>query len=73
MEGEEEQAEEVMPKLKVQRPDITFYIYGSKMPEHFKDFESDNVKVKGFAEILDGVYHDHKVSHYTYNHILYRS
>lgn len=52
---------EVMPILKVQRPDITLYIYGSKMPEHFKSFESDNVSVKGFAESLDGVYHDHKI------------
>ncbi|AGP83286.1 glycosyltransferase [Alteromonas mediterranea MED64] len=60
-EAVEYMVKEVMPKLKAQRPDITFFIYGSKMPEHFKDFESENVKVKGFAKTLDGVYHDHKI------------
>lgn len=52
---------EVMPKLKAVRPDIVFYIYGSKMPEHFYSFESDNIIVKGYAETLDSVYHDHRI------------
>ena len=61
IEAVEYMVQEVMPKLKAQRPDITFYVYGSKMPEHFNGFNSDNVNVKGFAETLDGVYHDHKI------------
>lgn len=60
-EAVEYMVQEVMPKLKAQRPDIRFYIYGSKMPEHFNGFESENVNVKGFAETLDGVYHNHKI------------
>ena len=60
-EAVEYMVKEVMPKLKTQRPDIIFYIYGSKMPEHFKSFACENIKVKGFAETLDGVYHDHKI------------
>jgi glycosyltransferase involved in cell wall biosynthesis len=36
-------------------------VYGSNMPERFKEFESDNINIVGFAETLDGVYHDHRV------------
>lgn len=51
----------VMPLLHSERPDIKFYVYGSKMPKEFEAFETDNVVVKGFAETLDGVYHDHRI------------
>ncbi|MEP1553266.1 MAG: glycosyltransferase [Paraglaciecola sp.] len=61
VEAVEFMVEKVMPLLLTQRPDIKFYVYGSKMPESFEDYESDNVVIKGFAETLDGVYHDHRI------------
>lgn len=54
-------AEEIMPLLAKQRPDITLYVYGSNMPEEYKKLSCDNIKMVGFAETLDGVYHDHRV------------
>ena len=52
---------DIMPLLEKQRPDITLYVYGSNMPEEYKAYETNNVKMVGFAETLDGVYHDHRV------------
>lgn len=51
----------IMPMLKKQRPDIVLYIYGSKMPKEFKSYETANIKMVGFAEHLDDVYHNHRV------------
>ena len=42
--------------LTEQLPDIVFRIYGSKVPEEFKSFESKNVEVVGFVEDIDDVY-----------------
>ncbi|WP_289027918.1 glycosyltransferase [uncultured Paraglaciecola sp.] len=61
IEAVEFMVEKVMPLLLIQRPDIKFYVYGSKMPESFDDYEADNVVIKGFTETLDGVYHDHRI------------
>jgi O-antigen biosynthesis protein len=51
----------IMPILKKQRPDIVLSVYGSKMPEIFKSYETDNIKMVGFAAHLDDVYHNHRV------------
>ena len=50
-----------MPKLKALRPDITFTVYGSKMPKEFEKFDCENVDIVGFAENLDQVYNDHRI------------
>lgn len=52
---------EIMPKLLVERPDIILYVYGSRMPESFRELECENVKMVGFAESLDDVFHNHRV------------
>ncbi len=52
---------EIMPKLLVERPDIVLYVYGSRMPDSFKEMECENVKMVGFAESLDDVFHNHRV------------
>jgi len=52
---------DIMPLLAKQRPEIVLSVYGSNMPESFKEFESDNVNIVGFAETLDGVFHDHRI------------
>nr|WP_242426221.1 glycosyltransferase [Vibrio sp. qd031] len=52
---------DIMPLLAKHRPEITLYVYGSNMPKHIKAMETDNIKMVGFAESLDGVYHDHRV------------
>ncbi|GGP85079.1 hypothetical protein GCM10009410_17800 [Shewanella ulleungensis] len=54
-------AKDIMPLLYKQRPDITLYVYGSNMPVSLKQYDTDNIKMLGFAETLDGVYHDHRV------------
>jgi|GEM_PF-5132 len=54
-------ANDIMPLLAKQRPDITLYVYGSNMPTELKKYDADNIKMLGFAETLDGVYHDHRV------------
>lgn len=54
-------ASDIMPLLEKQRPDICLYVYGSNMPKAYKKYETDNIKMVGFAETLDGVYHDHRV------------
>lgn len=52
---------EVMPLLAIKAPQITFYIYGSKMPAAFNQFVASNVKRIGFVENLDEVYHRHRI------------
>lgn len=52
---------DIMPLLAKQRPDINLYVYGSNMPQRIKDMSADNIKMVGFAETLDGVFHDHRV------------
>jgi GT2 family glycosyltransferase len=52
---------DIMPLLFKQRPEIILYVYGSNMPAAYKKLEKDNIKMVGFAESLDGVYHDHRV------------
>lgn len=54
-------AKDIMPLLYKQRPDIILYVYGSNMPKELKQYGSDNINMCGFAETLDGVYHDHRV------------
>ncbi|MBZ2163620.1 glycosyltransferase [Alteromonas stellipolaris] len=51
---------EIMPLLLQKRPDIVLYVYGSNMPENFRDYEGPNIKIVGFAEHLDDVFHKHK-------------
>jgi hypothetical protein len=36
-----------MPILTKQRPDIELFIYGSKIPKEFKDYETDSIKIVG--------------------------
>ncbi|MCL1061823.1 glycosyltransferase [Shewanella benthica] len=54
-------ANDIMPLLAKQRPEITLTIYGSNMPKELEKYDCDNIKMLGFAESLDGVYHDHRV------------
>jgi glycosyltransferase involved in cell wall biosynthesis len=54
-------AKDIMPLLAKKRPDITLYVYGSNMPDDMKEFECDNIKMVGFAEHLDDVFHNHRV------------
>lgn len=54
-------AKDIMPLLAKKRPDITLYVYGSNMPDEMKEFECDNIKMVGFAEHLDDVFHNHRV------------
>lgn len=54
-------AKDIMPLLGEQRPDITLYVYGSSMPKEFEKYNTSNIKMLGFAETLDGVYHDHRI------------
>ena len=51
----------IMPILLKSRPEIVLNIYGSNMPESFNDLDCDNVRLKGFAENLDEVYHSHRI------------
>ncbi len=53
--------EEIMPKLAITQPDITLFVYGSRMPEEFTEWSNDNVKMIGFVENLDEVFHRHRV------------
>ena len=51
----------VMPLIAKANPNITFYVYGSHVPEQIKMLESDNIKIVGFAENLDDVFHNHRL------------
>jgi hypothetical protein len=48
---------QVMPLLSVAAPDIILYVYGSHLPDNFKLYASDNVKMIGYVENLDEVFH----------------
>lgn len=52
---------DIMPLLEKKRPEIVLYVYGSNMPDEYKQMETENIKMVGFAETLDSVYHDHRV------------
>lgn len=54
-------AKDIMPLIAKKRPDITLYVYGSNMPDGMKELECDNIKMVGFAEHLDDVFHNHRV------------
>ena len=47
---------EVMPLLIKKAPDIRLLIYGSRVPEHIKAMESDNIVIKGYVESVAEVY-----------------
>lgn len=51
----------VMPVLTEQMPDIVFRIYGSKVPDEFKSYESRNIEIVGFVEDVSDVYQKAKV------------
>jgi len=48
---------QVMPLLKVVAPNIILNVYGSHMPDNFKLYASDNVKIIGYVENLDDIFH----------------
>ncbi len=47
---------EVMPALRSRLPGVRFRIYGSSMPESFKQFACDDIVLEGFVEHVDAVY-----------------
>ena len=51
----------VMPILKINEPEIVLYIYGSNIPEEFKECHYSNINVMGYAESLDDVYQQHRI------------
>jgi GT2 family glycosyltransferase len=61
LEAVEYLVKEIMPLLAASRPEICLYVYGSNMPDDFKEWETKNIKMCGFAESLDGVFHDHRL------------
>jgi GT2 family glycosyltransferase len=52
---------EIMPLLLETNPNIVLSVYGSNMPEEYSRYESDNVRMVGFVEDLDEIYHNHRV------------
>ena len=52
---------QVMPVLVEKMPEVIFRIYGSKIPDEFKIYESNNIEVVGFVENVDEVYQKSKV------------
>lgn len=53
--------EKVIPLLAKKAPDIVFYVYGSHMPEGFEPLACANVRLIGFVENLDDLYHQHRI------------
>jgi glycosyltransferase involved in cell wall biosynthesis len=53
--------EKIMPALAEVRPELTLYVYGSKMPEEMKALNAPNIKMMGFAQNLYEVFNQHKV------------
>lgn len=53
--------DEIMPLLSTSNPDIRVSIYGSNMPEEYADYESENVRMVGFVENLDEIFHKHRI------------
>jgi glycosyltransferase involved in cell wall biosynthesis len=52
---------QVMPLITANSPHITFSIYGSNIPERFKLYESDNVKIVGYIDDLEEIFHHCRV------------
>lgn len=48
--------EQVMPLLRKRLPGVAFHIYGSHMPDSFKQYEAEDVILEGFVESLDDVF-----------------
>ena len=48
--------EKVMPVLSQRMPDLVFKVYGSSIPEHFKDYASKNIEMHGFVEDVADIY-----------------
>tara|TARA_B100002003_G_scaffold250771_1_gene291472 strand:- start:83 stop:2857 length:2775 start_codon:yes stop_codon:yes gene_type:complete len=48
--------EKVMPLLRKRLPGVPFHIYGSHMPDSFKQYEAKDVLLEGFVESLDDVF-----------------
>lgn len=53
--------ENVIPLLAEKAPEIVFYVYGSHMPEGFEPLACANVRLIGFVENLDDLYHQHRI------------
>ncbi|TCS41935.1 glycosyltransferase [Reinekea marinisedimentorum] len=54
-------AEQVMPLLTENQPNLKLYIYGSHMPEQIAALRSKNIEPVGYVESLDEVYANHRV------------
>lgn len=52
---------EILPALLERDPDLILHIYGSNAPREVLDLAGDNVRVVGFVESLDEVFHSHRV------------
>lgn len=52
---------QVMPLITAHSPHITLSIYGSNIPERFKLYESPNVKILGYIEDLDELFHQCRI------------
>ena len=48
--------EKVIPLLRKRLPGVPFHIYGSHMPDSFKQYEAEDVLLEGFVESLDDVF-----------------
>jgi GT2 family glycosyltransferase len=46
----------VMPRLRKKLPEVVFHVYGSHMPDEFRRYESDNVKMIGYVENVEDVH-----------------
>lgn len=54
-------AEEIMPRLAAERPDIRFHVYGSRSEEHLSHIRSSNVLVEGFVRDLAPMMARHRI------------
>lgn len=54
-------ANEVMPRLAVEQPDIQLEVYGSNTNEKVEAFETENIKIKGFAPSLHELFNSTRV------------
>lgn len=52
---------EILPELLEQDPDMILHVYGSNPPAEVLELASSNVRVVGFVESLDEVFHKHRV------------
>jgi hypothetical protein len=53
--------EQVMPLLRKRLPGVAFHIYGSHMPDSFKQYEDEDVILEGFVENLDDVFESRRL------------